>query len=210
MTCNPNELANLVKDLCIPNGKLKTVWIGVLCEWANAAASPIFSFSPFAPGTPTGGLILWTDSNGSFGPSYYSVFLATADIPSVTAVRLVNTGIKVDTVAGLQQFDNLASFQCWNNAITDIDVSGMSILASLRCYNNSLVTLDVSGCPLLIEVLASGNSLDAAHVDAVLCDLDANGAINGTVDVSLNTAPTAAGAACAGNLTVKGWTVTTD
>lgn len=88
-------------------------------------------------------------------------------------------------------------------SVTSIDISaqGIGTLTGIGDY------------PLLTTVDVSGNNLDSDTVSQVLCDLDAVGNINGTVDVSGQTppaVPTAAGLICAANLVAKGWTVTYD
>jgi len=76
--------------------------------------------------------------------------------------------------------------------------------------NNGLAALSVGGCPFLVTVVASGCGLPESEVDGVLAALDAAGASNGTVDLSLgtNAIPSAAGLTSKANLEGKGWTVT--
>jgi hypothetical protein len=73
---------------------------------------------------------------------------------------------------------------------------------------SALTTMDVSGNPTITLLDLSGCALD--DVDQLFIDLDANGAINGTVDVSggTNAAPTGASSAARANLVTNGWTVT--
>jgi hypothetical protein len=47
-------------------------------------------------------------------------------------------------------------------------------------------------------------------VDTILCDVDGYGTNNGTLNISNNAAPSAAGITCKNNLLSRGWTVTTD
>jgi hypothetical protein len=52
--------------------------------------------------------------------------------------------------------------------------------------------------------------MNQAMVDTVLCDMDGHGTNNGTLNISSNAVPSAAGIVCKNNLIARGWTVTTD
>jgi hypothetical protein len=89
-----------------------------------------------------------------------------------------------------------------------LSLSGPINLIGLQMPGSALTTMDVSGNPTITLLDLSGCALD--DVDQLFIDLDANGAINGTVDVSggTNAAPTGASSAARANLVTNGWTVT--
>jgi hypothetical protein len=91
-----------------------------------------------------------------------------------------------------------------------LDVSALTSLITLNCSNNSVSVLDVSALTNLTTLHCYNNSMNQAMVDTVLCDMDGHGTNNGTLNISGNAAPSAAGTTCAGDLTGRGWTVTTD
>ena len=104
----------------------------------------------------------------------------------------------------------LAYLDCYNNALTALDVSGCTALAYLDCYNNALTALDVSGCTALAHLDCYNNALGSAAVDAVLVALAAMAAAGGACDQRDNAAPTATGLAAKAVLEGRGWTVNVD
>jgi len=60
--------------------------------------------------------------------------------------------------------------------------------------------------------LLSGCSLDQTTVDNIINETDANGVLNGTLNLSggTNSAPSGASSTALANLISKGWTVTTN
>ncbi len=52
----------------------------------------------------------------------------------------------------------------WNNQLTNLDVSGCTILTSLKCFGNKLTSLDVSGCTALTELKCYDNQLTSLNV----------------------------------------------
>lgn len=111
--------------------------------------------------------------------------------------------------ADLHLLTSLVTLTCNNAGLTGtLDVHGITTLTSVDCSSNSIATFNVTGCTALTSVFCTNNLLNQAAVDAVLCQLDANGAINGTLDITLNAVPSAAGFVCSTNLDPgKGWTV---
>lgn len=83
-------------------------------------------------------------------------------------------------------------------------------LTHLYCHTNAISTLSIQGVVTLTDIRCQDNAMDQATVDLVLCHVDAYGTSNGTLDISTNAAPGAAGATCKGALQGRGWTVTTD
>jgi Leucine-rich repeat (LRR) protein len=114
------------------------------------------------------------------------------------------TTLDVSTCTALFDLD------CSYNALTTLDVSTCTALVTLYCYSNSLTTLDVTGCTALVTLYCEYNSMINTQVDNVLCDVDVNGSLGGTLTITYNAPPTVAGLACAANLIGKGWAVNHD
>lgn len=100
------------------------------------------------------------------------------------------------------------------NHWTEADFTGcfptLSAGGSIDLDGNELTSLIITGCIGLDTLSASDNNLSAEMVTSVLQVLDAGGNTGGTVDLSGNAIPTAAGITAARNLEGKGWTVTID
>jgi hypothetical protein len=116
-------------------------------------------------------------------------------------------------LSGALTFDGgrLASLDMHGNQITSVDVScGYLDGASgvLNVSGNQLAALDVSNSSEILNLDASNNLLDEAAVDGVLATMDAYGTSNGTIDLSGNAIPSAAGLASVASLESRGWTVT--
>lgn len=108
---------------------------------------------------------------------------------------------------------NLQFLSCNNcNMTGTLDLSGLTNLTFVNCSSNpNLTALTLTGCTMLTAIDCSICALNQAAVDNVLCTTDTNGAINGTLDITTNVAPGAAGLICSGNLDPgKGWTVSHD
>ena len=91
-----------------------------------------------------------------------------------------------------------------------VTISNAVALAYLDCYNNALTALDVSGCTALAHLYCYNNALGSAAVDAVLVALAAMAAAGGACDQRDNAAPTATGLAAKAVLEGRGWTVNVD
>lgn len=112
--------------------------------------------------------------------------------------------------------------------VGDVDVRGLEMLSSFiastcgvtsMLCNDALQVLNLLACPLeqivtlpapIIDLNLSSCSLSESDVDNYLAQLVANGQENGQVNLSGNTAPSAAGTDDANILVARGWTVTTD
>jgi hypothetical protein len=104
------------------------------------------------------------------------------------------------------------SVRATDNNYTSADFTGCFRQSggTLRLYNNDLTSLTLAGCTGLTTIEAQNNDLSPEAVTAVLRDLDENGAGNGTVNLTGNSAPSAGGAAYIASLEGKGWSVYVD
>lgn len=144
--------------------------------------------------------------------SYLNETFGTDDcvvVECVTYIDCSNRGIK--DLTGIELFPNLKTLECYNNQLTNLDVSKNVGLVRLVCYNNKLQkldvrnntklthldcddnplgTLDVSKNTELEVLLCHNTSLKALDVSSnvKLLDLICSGNALTTLDVSKNTA----------------------
>lgn len=269
MTTDPNVLLAASRCFrCIPKGRLNSVAITLLIDWANGGVVPP---GPHVSWTPASAVASWDDIFGSHTGDL-ATFLATADTATVTALTLSDVGLTdldgLNTLPQLGTLDvsinpgltildltgcsllsilycsscgltslvltgcvNLTFINCAQNSLTTLDVSAATALLSLDANFNALISLDLSGLALLQVVDVSQNSLTScnltgtlslavanfnanllnqANVDSILCALVANAVAGGTVTLTNNTQPGAAGAACMATLLSTFWTVNVD
>lgn len=96
-------------------------------------------------------------------------FLTNEELAAVTYMSVSGKGI--DDLTGIRHFTALQTLFCYNNQLSELDVSGLSSLKYLRCQNNCLTSLDLSGCTSLIDVDISVNRLTGDAVDKIMADL---------------------------------------
>ncbi|MBC8884235.1 hypothetical protein H9X57_15285 [Flavobacterium piscinae] len=88
---------------------------------------------------------------------------------ALAVTYLILDGLDISSLEGIQSFSNLEILSCWENQLTTLDLSGMSILYSLACNDNQLINLNLSGCLNLIELFCNNN---------LLVELDVSGLTN--------------------------------
>ncbi|MDR0892444.1 MAG: Ig-like domain-containing protein [Mediterranea sp.] len=198
VSLEPGKEATLTATIAPDDATDKTL------EWSSANASIAEvdakgAVSAKAQGTTT---ITATASNGVKGTATVTVFDPT-DIPipdakfkaslldqithahpdkisleEAKAVPGINCeGQGIESLEGIQFFENLAKLTCRNNALTNIDVSSLTNLEDLSCENNALTTLDVSSLTKLESLDCSDNlSLteltlgDLPNLEYIICD----------------------------------------
>jgi len=162
---------------------------------------------------PTDNQVIITGDLGDI-TSMYAVTSMTPLLDGTLRLGAAFTGGPIFYAVGnmIIGFDEIA--EGWDN----INVP-QNAIATLPALPSTLIQFDLTDNLLssfptapvaLIALYLNNNNLDSAAVDAVLVNLDANGAINGFVTMTGNAAPGAAGLAAKAALIVKGWTVTTD
>lgn len=150
-----------------------------------------------------------------------SVNLTGANLPSVDLTGCTNlTVLYLDATGNyslnLTNCTALTTFDI-GTARTDIvslNISGCSSLAGVETTlgYSTLQTVTLTTLPAMSYCRFPGAALNAASVNAILVALDANGLLNGTLDLSGGTsaAPTGAGITAKNSLVSKGWLVMTN
>ncbi|MBV1922772.1 MAG: T9SS C-terminal target domain-containing protein, partial [Flavobacteriaceae bacterium] len=88
---------------------------------------------------------------------------------SVYKLTSVPDSEKISSLEGIQSFTNLRRLKCWNNLLTELDLSQNLNLNSLDCRLNRLTTLNVSQNTGLFGLTCSSN---------LLTDLDVSNNVN--------------------------------
>jgi hypothetical protein len=85
----------------------------------------------------------------------------------------------------------------------------LNLLTTFYCYNNLLTNLDISQNVNLVNLICYANQLDNLVNSQILIDLDANGLSNGYLNSTIfgGGSLTAAGQTAKANLQAKGWSI---
>ena len=81
--------------------------------------------------------------------------LSRAEIAKVTCIDCHSR--KIRSLQGIETFTELIELQCYDNLLTEVDVSRNGKLASLGVYLNQLTKMDLSGSKNLVSFSCSGN-----------------------------------------------------
>ena len=120
-----------------------------------------------------------SDSNGR---------LSAAEIANVTEISCGGWGLT--SLKGIEFFPNLTYLSCWENQLTELDVSKNTALKELFCFSNQLTALDVSKNTALEILSCSDNQLTELDVskNTALTALECHVNQLTALDVSKNTA----------------------
>ena len=105
----------------------------------------------------------WLDKNGWHTTNLIG-FYASADYQTTYAIDLSNQGCQKISIGS--RFPRLFSLKCWNNALTNLDVSQCSSLRILQCHDNQLNNIDVSHNYALQSLDCSVNNLHDIDVSS--------------------------------------------
>ena len=72
----------------------------------------------------------------------HNEFLDSEEREAVTKIDV--HGKSIDSLKGIEFFPNLEELVCYDNLLTELDISKNTKLVTLECYNNRLTKLDVS------------------------------------------------------------------
>ena len=108
----------------------------------------------------------------------------------VTEIKVAGgyNGKKITNLKGIEFFPNLVTLWCYDNQLTELDVSKNPELKELWCTNNKLTSLDVSKNTELKELLCNNNLLDSLDVskNSELKELRCSNNPLNSLDVSKN------------------------
>ena len=74
----------------------------------------------------------------------------------------------ITSIKGIERFVNLVNFECDNNQITELDLSGLAKLEYVDCSYNAIKTVNLSGCKSLKQFY--GNMNDIEYINLNDCD----------------------------------------
>ncbi|HPR32343.1 MAG TPA: T9SS type A sorting domain-containing protein, partial [Prolixibacteraceae bacterium] len=77
-------------------------------------------------------------------------------------IQVVNS--ELSDLTGIEAFIHITELYCFNNSLTDLDVSNSPELITLLCWANALTSLDVSNNPVLTSLTCYENSLTSLDV----------------------------------------------
>ena len=133
----------------------------------------VFTFLPFSAfaATDSYGPVYITDANvpDKTFREYLKKFDTNGDNTLTPAERYAVTEIDVgkkniSSLVGIQFFPNLEKLYCYDNQLTELDVSKNTALVYLDCYGNKLTSLDVSKNTNLIRLSCFENQLTELDV----------------------------------------------
>jgi|SRR5665213_432272 len=144
----------------------------------------------------------------------------TNSVVSIELTNVVSTTGGINISEALLTSLNISSFTTGsltigNTQLTSLDLSLMSTGNSgnnLQLVSNLLTSIIISSTLDCTNINFGGNALTQTAVDDILANLDTAGYSNGSLNLSSGTSstPSSAGLISAGNLTGKGWSVTTN
>ena len=117
-------------------------------------------------------------------------YVLTANIVGVTTLDVAQKTIS--DLTGIEDFNALATFHCYDNQLSSIDVSQNLSLTGLYCHYNQLTTLDITQNTALVSLNCRTNQLSTLDVtnNTLLQQLSCNSNQLTTLDISHNTALT--------------------
>ena len=88
--------------------------------------------------------------------------LSEKEIDNVTGINVSLS--EIESLKGIEYFSKLTYLDCYNNELTNLDVSKNTELRMLNCHSNRLRSLDVSQNTALTELGCSSNQLTSLDV----------------------------------------------
>ena len=113
--------------------------------------------------------------------------LSESERNAVKEIHVYTKG--VETLEGIEYFPKLEKLNCFNNQLTELDVSKNTALLDLVCGRNNLTSLDVSKNIALQELSCQDNNLTSLDVtqNTALKELHCDDNLLTSLDVSKNT-----------------------
>lgn len=93
-----------------------------------------------------------------------------------------------DKITGLDASNNIALMQlfCFNNSITNLNISGLNYLQFLKCSNNAITNLDASGLTSLTNLYCNNNSLTSLNLSGLIFLEDLDCSDNSLISLDLS------------------------
>ena len=117
-----------------------------------------------------------------------TAYLTAAEAAAVRVIDCAQSSIA--SLKGIEYFSALSRLYCSGNALSSLDLSGISSLSVVDCSDNGLSTLNLSGCTSLTELNCADNRLSTLDVSSctTLETLICGGNLLAAPDFSANTA----------------------
>ncbi len=80
------------------------------------------------------------------------------------AVYLLVSDLSINDLTGIEEFFALEVLYCYNNNLSELDISNNTVLVSLSCYLNNLTSLDIRANTALSSLHCYSNNLDDLDV----------------------------------------------
>ncbi|MEI8139869.1 MAG: hypothetical protein WCI03_08380 [bacterium] len=78
-------------------------------------------------------------------------------------------GLGISNAVGLNAFADLTLLDCSSNALSSLDVSGMGALQELYCYDNQITNLNLTDCTNLYALICMFNPLHMLDMSGMEC-----------------------------------------
>ncbi len=92
-------------------------------------------------------------------------YLSNEEISDTTSIDLYRSDAV--SLEGIKYFTALQRLMCFDNKLTELDLSGCTSLEHLACTRNRLTSLDVSDCTALTELSCDNNKLTELDVSGL-------------------------------------------
>lgn len=89
--------------------------------------------------------------------------LSSSEILDCNSIEVIERGI--ESLAGIEYFENLTELICWGNYITDLDLSNNTLLENVDCQDNQITQLDISNCISLRNLDCQFNQIEWFYAD---------------------------------------------
>lgn len=92
--------------------------------------------------------------------------LSSSEILDCNSIEVIERGI--ESLAGIEYFENLTELICWGNYITDLDLSNNTLLENVDCQENQLTNLELGCNSALTYLNCDKNNL--TYLDVSCCN----------------------------------------
>jgi hypothetical protein len=124
------------------------------------------TFNVYGTGV-AGNNIIWSKAAGGAGSKTLRIIPSDASgnlSGSLTGLTCFANALTSLDVRGLTA---LTSLSCGDNSLTSLDVSGLTALGSISCFNNFLTSIDLSGLTALTSLQCGDNSLTSIDLSGL-------------------------------------------